>query len=425
MKAYTRRSTCKLCNGSDFKLVLPMRSSPIADAFVPKKLKEHHQELIPLDLYQCQSCGHAQNIDVVHPDLLFREYMFTTASSPGLVRHYQEYAQDIVQKLGLPNNALVLEIGSNDGTLLRFFKDLGLQVMGVDPACDIAQQATLAGIPTLPEFFSSALAKQIQGPVQLIVANNVYAHSDQLADMTIGIASLLDKTGVFVFEVSYLMDIVDKFLFDTIYHEHVSYHSITPLVIFLQKHGLELFNVEKVGTKGGSIRCYVQKLKGPRLIHDSVTQMMHHEQVRKLHEPAIFQKYAEDIQKKKEALHSFLTNESNKGKRVVGYGASTTVTTLIYQFELEDKMSFLVDDNVKKQGLLSPGCHLEVKSSAALYEERPDIVLVLAWQYAQPILQKHKRFLEEEHGTFVVPLPECTIYRTRSASADRSLTTLV
>jgi len=405
MEIATKRSTCRLCSSSDLILALPMRPSPIADAFVPKSQKGIPQPLIPLDLFQCQTCGHAQNLDVVNPQLLFIDYIFTTGSSEGLIKHFQKYAKDIVERLHIPKQSLVLEIGSNDGTLLKFFRDLEMQVLGVDPARDIAQQATLSGIPTLPDFFSFALAEQIKGPVQLIVGNNVYAHSDQLADMTAGIAHLLDKNGVFVFEVSYLMDIIDNFVFDTIYHEHLSYHSITPLVSFFQKHGLELFDVEKIRTKGGSMRCFVQKQNGPRKKSPIIQNMIHEELIRQLHQPEIFQKYAKEIQKSKNRLDAYLSDALHQGKRVVGYGASTTVTTLIYQFELENKLSFLVDDNVKKHGLLSPGCHMEVKPSSALYEERPDIVLVLAWQYAQPILQRHAHFIAA-NGVFVVPLPE-------------------
>lgn len=404
----TKRTCCRLCDSKNLKLALPMKPSPIADAFVPSTQKDKVQPLIPLDLYQCQQCGHAQNIDIVNPEVLFREYLFTTGSSAGLVKHFSQYAKDTVDKYNIAKDSLVVEIGSNDGTLLRFFKELGMQVLGVDPAREIAQQATRTGVPTLPEFFSATLASRIRqerGPAKLIVANNVYAHSDQLADITEGIASLLDQDGVFIFEVSYLLDIIDNFVFDTIYHEHLSYHSIAPFVQFFKRHGLELFDVEKVSTKGGSMRCFVQKLSAPRKKAHIVDQMVSEEVRRELHQLEIFQQYDQQIRKRKEALNAYLAEALSDGQKIVGYGASTTATTLLYQFELEHKLSYLIDDNAKKHGLLSPGCHLEVKPSSILYEDRPDVVVILAWQYAQPILQKHTQYVEEG-GAFIIPLPE-------------------
>ncbi len=407
-----KRTSCRLCDCKRLQLVLPMKPSPIGDAFVPFEEKDKFQNLIPLDLYQCQECGHAQNVDIVNPEELFRDYLFTTASSSGLVKHFQIFARNVLDQLAIPKNSLVVEIGSNDGTLLRFFKNLGMNVVGVDPAREIARQASSAGIPTLCAFFSSVVANEVRkehGTAQLIVANNVYAHIDELADITEGIASLLDNDGVFVFEVSYLLDIIDHFVFDTIYHEHLSYHSIEPLVRFFHRHHLELIDVQKVSTKGGSMRCFVQKFNGPRNKSATVDQWIHEEESRGLHRPEIFQHYAMQIQQRKEALDHFLTEAHDQGKHVAGYGASTTATTLMYQFNLEKRLGYLIDDNPKKQGMFSPGCHLEVKPSSVLYSDRPDIVVILAWQYADPILQKHVRFVEE-NGTFVVPLPVLKIF---------------
>lgn len=419
MVLVSKRNCCRLCDSKDLILVLPIRPSPIADAFVTDEQKDKPQPLIPLDLYQCQKCGHAQNIDIVNPEVLFGDYIFTTSSSPGLIKHFQHYAKDILNKLEITKDSLVVEIGSNDGTLLRFFQEHGMQVLGVDPARDIAERATNAGVRTLPEFFSSTLARAVfkdQGPAKLIVANNVYAHIDQLADITEGIAQLLDHDGAFVFEVSYLLDIIDNFVFDTIYHEHLSYHSIAPFVQFFQRYHLELFDVEKVTTKGGSMRCFVQKSGGPRKKSPVIEQMMREELRRGLHRPEIFHQYELQINQRKEELNAYLAEALAQGQRIAGYGASTTVTTLMYHFELEHKLSYLIDDNAKKHGMYSPGCHLEVKPSSALYEERPDIVVILAWQYAQQIMEKHTRFMEE-NGTFVIPLPMLKVISNKTALA--------
>ncbi len=414
----SRRTSCRLCGGRSLTLVLPMKPSPIGDAFVSADKKDAPQPLFPLDLYQCQSCGHVQNLDVVNPECLFREYIFFTSSSAGLVEHFRNYADDVVREFGIKGGSLFVEIGSNDGTLLRFFKDKGLEVIGVDPAREIARLATDAGLPTLPEFFTSGLAKSIaadHGKAKLIVANNVYAHADQLGDLTDGIAALLDDDGVFVFEVSYLLDIIDKFLFDTVYHEHLSYHSITPFTRFFNSHGLHLFDVQRIATKGGSFRGFVQKTGGPQRERPVIKQMMEEEERRGVHKPETWREYEARILERKASLIDFIDKARKEGKSVAAYGASTTVTTLIHQFELTRRIDYLIDDNPLKQGLFSPGAHLEVRPSSVLYEEPPDIVAVLAWQYAKPIIAKNARYVEEG-GCFVVPLPELrTVERADAA----------
>jgi hypothetical protein len=406
-----RRNSCRLCDSGDFVLVMPIKPSPIADAFVGPDKKDEEQPLIPLDLYQCQSCGHVQNLDIVNPDLLFRDYIFCTSGSAGLVKHFRHYAEDVTKSFNIALNSLVLEVGSNDGTLLRFFKEKGMRVQGIDPALDIARKATESGIPTVADFFTSKLARTIhqdQGPAKLVVANNVYAHTDQLADVTKGIAAMLDQDGVFIFEVSYLLDMVDNFVFDTVYHEHLSYHSIDPFTRFFFKHGLHLFDIERNQSKGGSFRGFVQKAGGPQVERPIIKEMIEEENRRGLHRPKIFKDYEQKILARKEAVLEFVAGVRKQGKSVVGYGASTTVATLMYHYELFDKLDYLIDDNSKKHGLYSPGCHLEVKPSSVLYDEKPDVVVVLAWQYANPITSKHERYVDNG-GRFVIPLPELKV----------------
>ena len=392
-------------------LAMPIKPSPIADAFVSADKINISQPLIPLDLYQCQDCGHVQNLDIVNPDLLFRDYIFSTSNSANLVEHFRKYAADVSRDFQLAEGSLVVEIGSNDGTLLGFFKDKGMRVQGIDPALEIARIASESGIPTTADFFTSELSDSIlreQGPAKLIVANNVYAHADQLADMTDGIAGLLDDDGVFVFEVSYLLDIIDKFVFDTVYHEHLSYHSIDPFTRFFKAHGLHLFDVQRVSTKGGSFRGFVQKFAGRQAECPIIKQMIEEEARRGLHGLEIFHNYERDILARKDALLAYIAKIREQGKSIVGYGASTTVTTLMYHFDLFDKLDYLIDDNTKKHGLYSPGCHLEVKPSTALYDEKPDVVIIMAWQYFQPIVTKHAQFIANG-GQFVVPLIDLKI----------------
>lgn len=412
LKNVTRRTHCRLCGSSKLELAVPMQASPIADHYVPTDRLAEIQERYPLDLYLCMDCGHVQNIDVVDPSILFREYTYKTSSSLGLVEHYRKFAQEVTHSFEVPAGAFVLEIGSNDGSLLGFFKELGMKVLGVDPARDIAKAATERGIPTIPEFFDSQLAARLReehGPASIVAANNVFAHADDLADIVRGIHAMLAPNGVFVFEVSYLPDIVDRFLFDTVYHEHVSYHSITPLARFFDRLDMQLFNIERIGSKGGSIRAFVQrKGDGAHAVADVVPAMIEDERRRGFDKLELYRNYAERIAQRKVALNALLADVRAQGKTVAGYGASTTVTTLMWQFELADQIAFLADDNPAKDGLFAPCCHVPVLASDVLYSRKPDYVVILAWNYAEPIMKRHQRFLDEG-GTFVIPLPELKV----------------
>jgi hypothetical protein len=394
-------------------MVLPIKPSPIADAYIKASELGKAQATYPLDLYLCRTCGHVQNVDVVNPDLLFRDYLFVTSSSQGLVEHYRSYAEDVMQLFQPPADSLVVEIGSNDGSLLRFFKNHGMRVLGVDPARDIAREATEAGLPTLPEYFDSNLAGSIvgeHGPAIVVTANNVFAHADDIGEIAIGIRNLLADEGVFVFEASYLVDIVDRFLFDTVYHEHVSYHSIGPLALFFRRLGLELFAVQRISSKGGSIRGFVQRADtGRRPVQPAVRELIEMETERGFSQPGLYRDYAARIADRKNRLLECVDAALARGRMVAGYGASTTTTTLMWHFDLTRRLAFVADDNPRKCGLYCPGSHVPVVPSEELYVRRPDDVVILAWNYAGPIMKRHERFVAEG-GRFIVPLPETAIF---------------
>jgi hypothetical protein len=408
MTTSTQRRTCRLCDSPNLDLAVPIKPSPVADAYVPADRLGDKQELYPLDLYLCGDCGHVQLLEVVDPQILFGNYIYTTSISLGLVEHFRNYADQIIHRCPCPANSLAVDIGSNDGTLLKFFQAHGLSVLGIDPATQIANQAAQAGVPTIPAFFNLELAQRIRqehGPAAIVTANNVFAHSDNLPDMTEGIHQLLAGDGVFVFEVSYLADILEKKLFDTVYHEHLCYHSLKPLAAFFNRHGLEFFDIERLPNKGGSIRGLVQRKGGPRPVAPVVAEMLRMEEGIGLARLPIFKEFAADLERVKNGLRHLLLRLKSDNKRIAGFGASATVTTLIYNFELGEFLSFLVDDNVSRHGLFSPGLHLPVFPAAALFDQEADYTVVLAWQYAQPILKKNQAFTARG-GRFIVPLPE-------------------
>lgn len=408
---YFHRSTCRLCDSSNITLAVPYPATPIADAYVSAQELYKEQQLYPLDLYLCLDCGHVQLCDVLDPDELFRNYTYETSVSLGLVEHFRTYADEVFAYCPPPEGSLVVEIGSNDGSLLRFFKQKGLQVLGVDPALKVAKKATAAGIETIPDFFSRNLAREIKeqhGVASIIAANNVFAHSDSIADMAAGIHDLLDREGIFVFEVSYLPYIIENKLFDTIYHEHLCYHTVKPLQQFFRRHGLELIDFKQIATKGGSFRGIVRRSDGGLPMMPSVLKQIEIESVGSYASVEPYRLFAEELGAVKENLTTLLVQLKKDGASLAGYGASATVTTLIYYFGLENYLDYLVDDNPGKHGTYSPGVHLPVFPSQTLYDKKPDYVIVLAWNYADPIIKRHEAF-RDAGGRFIVPLPEVRI----------------
>lgn len=407
MKNTYKRTSCRLCDAANPELVVPIKASPIADAYVLAKRLSQPQEVFPLDLYLCHQCGHVQLLDVVNPEILFLDYIYTTSISLGLVQHFQAYADELLRRYPCTPASLAIDIGSNDGTLLKFFKGRGLRVLGVDPAVRIAQRATELGIETLPAFFNCDLARQIRkkhGTAAFVTANNVFAHSDSLPDIADGIRELLAPDGVFVFEVSYLVDILEKLLFDTVYHEHLCYHSIKPLDLFFRRHGLELFDIQRLPTKGGSIRGFVQRASGPHQATPIVSELLAREAKMGLDRPEIFRAFAAKLDNIKQELHSLLNKLRAERTTMAGYGASATVTTLLHHFDLGGMLNFIVDDNPGKQNTFSPGHHIPVLPPQAIYERKVDYVLILAWNYAEPIIKKHQAFLDQG-GHFILPMP--------------------
>jgi hypothetical protein len=403
-----RREDCRLCNSRDVELVFQLAPTPVGDHYVSADRVGQAQETFPLDLFLCRACGHLQLLDVVDPEVLFGDYTYVTSISLGLVEHFRHYADDMLARLGLGGNAFVVEIGSNDGSLLRAFQHRGLRVLGVDPAREIAREATASGIETLPTFFSSELARTVRrerGPATLIAANNVFAHADNLGDMADGIRELLAPDGVFAFEVSYLMDLMDNMVFDSIYHEHLCYHSVKPLDSFFRRHGLELIGADHVATKGGSLRCTVQPAGGPRPVSESVARLIARENVLGLANPVTFHAFAARIERVRDQVLEQLEDHAAPGQTIAGYGASVTVTTLVHHFGLGKLMSFLVDDNPSRHYLFSPGHHIPVLPPQELYQQKPDCVVILAWRYADPIMKKHQAY-RDRGGRFLVPLPE-------------------
>ena len=394
-------------------LVLSLTPTPPANAFVSQELLDQPQEAFPLDLFFCEDCTHLQLLDIVDPGLLFANYVYVSGTSPVFIEHFNSYTNDILERFKPAAGSLIFDIGSNDGTLLGFFKKAGMNVLGIDPAHEIYNQANDIGIETITDFFTPTLARHIfenKGPAQVITANNVFAHADDLAGIADGIGTLLAPGGVFVFEVSYLLDVYENTLFDTIYHEHLSYHTVKPLVSFFRAHGLELIEAERVSSHGGSLRGFVQHAGGPYPIGQSVSQRLTEEERLKLGKSSTLKQFAANIEDIKQELTTLLRDLKLQGKSIAGFGAPAKATTLMYHFGLgPDVIDFIVDDSPLKQGLYTPGHHISVLPSSELYERKPDYTMILAWNFAEPIMKNHQQF-RQNGGKFIVPLPNVQVH---------------
>ena len=406
--SHQRNNHCRLCRATSLRQVLPLEPSPIADAYVPAARLKEPQPRFPMDLYQCDGCGHVQLLDVVSADALFKDYIYNTSDSASLVEHFRRYVETLVTRFTPKPGQLAVDIGSNDGTVLRFWKERGLKVCGVDPAEQISREATAKGLPTRCAYFDESLGRAIRaesGPAAFVTANNVFAHADDLPGILDGVRELLADDGVFVFEVSYLVDIIEKGLFDTVYHEHLCYHSIGPLQKFFQAHGMALFDVERITTKGGSIRVFAQKQGGRQPVAAIVGELIELERAMALDAGIPFVPLVRSLAENKANLHAVLAEVRRNGGSVAGFGASATVTTLLTHFELAPLLDYLIDDNPKRSGLYSPHFHIPVLSSQILYDRPPACVVLLAWQYATPILAKHCEYARNGRF-FVMPMPK-------------------
>ena len=398
MSVSYKRKNCRLCDSGNIKVVLPLQKSPLCDAYLEQP---KDQEFYNLNLCLCNECGFVQIDTVVEPETIYRDYIYVTTSSPGLKKHFERYALEVCSFLYLDESNLTVDIGSNDGTLLGFFKQRGHNVLGIEPSIKAANSANRNGIETLSEFFDIGLANAIAnqyGKASLITINNLFANVDNLKEFVDGINVLLDSNGVLIIESSYLLDMIDNMVFDFIYHEHLSYFSILPLVDFFKQFDMQLIHVLQVGTKGGSLRYYWARNDSKWNPSVNVKELIL-EETKALINIEKFKDYETRIETIKFQLLEFL--EKHKENKIVGYGASATSTTLISHFGLHKYFSYLVDDNTSKINTYSPGYHLPVFSSKRLIEDKPDIIVILAWRFEEEILKK----LEFFQGIVVIPLP--------------------
>ena len=412
---YSIRRNCRLCKSSAIEIAVPLKPIPVVSPNISTEhpgIEDLLRVVAPLDLFRCIECGLLQITTVVDPHLQYDSFMYETSVSLGLREHFASLAEALQVELMGKSSPLVLEIGSNDGSLLACFKEKGARVLGVDPARRIAEAATNRGIPTISEFFGASLAEKIlnsHGKAAIIISNNTLANLDDLEDLIVGIHTCLADDGLFVFETQYGLDVIEKMLLDVIYHEHLSYFTVKPLVSFFAVHGFEVVQVDRIWPKGGSIRVCVQKIGGGHPIHASVGDLVKCEQAFGLGEVSVYRAFTRRLDEIRSGINKAVLTHKKNGKPVAAYGSSVGCASLISQFEIGPSLDFLMDDTPFKRRLVGPNYDIEVLGREALMKRRPGLVILLAWRYAEPITKKNAEYLATG-GHFLVPLPAISYY---------------
>lgn len=409
MKEIFKKTSCRVCKKNTLEQVLTLGPTPPANAFLTEQQTNEGEKFYPLDVYFCTSCGFLQLGHVISPNILFENYVYVSSTSKVFINHFENFAKKVYSRLKLNSNSLVIDIGSNDGILLKPFKKLGTKVLGIEPADNIAKIARSEGINSISEFFSEKLARSVvkkYGKADLATATNVFAHIDDLDEVINGLKVLLKDDGVFIVEAPYLIDFLQKRYFDLVYHEHLSYWSVDALITLFKRFDMTVFYVEKVPVHGGTIRVFIKNKNGRFPIDNSVKKFLMQEAKMKLKNISTYRDFAKKVYENKVKLLLLLEKIKSQGRTIAGYGAPAKGNTLLNFFNIgTETLDFVIDDSQYKQGLYTPGKHIPVVPSKQLFEKKPDYVLILAWNFAESIMKMHEKF-RKDGGRFIIPVPK-------------------
>lgn len=400
---------CRVCGGTDWQDVVSFGPLPLANSYLDPAEPVDDEPVFPLGVISCRTCRLMTLTHTVDPDVLYRTYFYVTSDSDTIARHMRKVAELCVERFGIPEGSFVVEMGSNTGQQLAAFQNLGMTVLGVDPARDLAALATERGVETLPDFFSAATATRVvkeYGRARLLLGRHVFAHIDDVADIARGARDLLEPAGVFAIEVPYALDMLEHNEFDTIYHEHLSYFAVSTLSTLFERHGMRVVDVERAAVHGGSIIVFVSRDDAPWQPRPVVDELRRLERESGFFEDATYTAFAERVEHIRRTLPPLVRGLVADGKRVAGYGAPAKGNTLLGVCGLgAEDLEFCIDTTELKQGKLQPGSHIPIRSPEYGAEHAPDVYLLLAWNYAEEILRKERAFLENG-GLFVLPVPE-------------------
>lgn len=402
-----KNTVCRYCQSEKLTLFLSLGDQPPSNSFIkPEQIAD--EKKYPLDVYFCENCYLVQLIDIVPAETIFDDYLYLSSSSKALVKHYAGLAQTLTERFELKSGDLVVDIGCNDGILLNGYTSEGLMKVGVEPS-KVAEIAAASGLEVVKDFFGEQAATTIInkfGEAKIITATNVFAHVDNISSFVKGLPQLLGKAGVFVIEAPYLIDLIDQTLFDTIYHEHLCYLSLTPMVQFFEKFAMEIFDVERIpfGASGPAIRVFVRNKNPHKPIKKSVTEMLKNEKTWGIGDPTRYLNYAQKVQTIKKKVLALMEKIKKSGARIGGYGAPAKGNTLLNYFGInQDLVDCIAETNAVKQGLVTPGSHIPIVSEETFLKELPEYALLLTWNYLEFFLEKSEYI--KKGGKFIVPLP--------------------
>jgi SAM-dependent methyltransferase len=406
--------TCRSCGSPKLEVVLSLGRTPLANSLLTEDQLAEPEPTYPLDLAFCQNCSLLQITETVPPEQLFREYLYFSSFSDTMLQHAEALANELIETRGLNAQSLVVEVASNDGYLLQFYQRRGIPVLGIEPARNVARVAVeQKHIPTIIEFFGQALAEQLaaQGRrADVVHAHNVLAHVANLNSFVQGFEILVKDGGIVVVEVPYVKDLLDRCEFDTIYHEHLCYYSLTALDRLARRHGLEAQDVRRVPIHGGSLRVEFGRLRPgarePTGGAARVREMIEQEAAWGVDDPEVYRRFAQRVVALRGDLRRLLGDLKQQGKRLAAYGAAAKGSTLLnYAGIGSETLDFVVDRSTYKQGRFMPGVRLPIYPPARLLESKPDYVLLLTWNFADEIMAQQAEY-RGIGGKFILPVPE-------------------
>jgi SAM-dependent methyltransferase len=405
--------SCRSCGARSLASVLNLGSTPLANKLVKPEDVEESEERFGLELALCDRCALVQLTESVPPERLFGEYPYFSSFSDTMLRHAESIVARTIDKWSLGPSSLAVEVASNDGYLLQYYKRAGIPVLGIEPAANIARVAERErGIPTVCEFFGADLGDRLAREnrrADVIHANNVLAHVPDLNGFVRGIATLLRDSGVAILEVPYVRDMIDHLEFDTIYHEHLFYFSLTAIHQLFARHGLIVADVERLAIHGGSLRIFAEKATKASVPSNSVRSLLEDERAGGIDDVAYFRDFGARVEQLKRTLTGLLSSLKASGKRLAAYGASAKGSTLLNTFGIgKETLDFVVDRSGYKQGWCTPGTHLPIRAPEHLLEAMPDYVVLLSWNFEAEILAQQKEY-RRRGGQFIVPIPDVRI----------------
>ncbi len=408
----TAEASCRSCGAGNLELVLSLGSTPLANSLVASQ-DEGPERRYPLDLVFCPACTLVQITETVPPEQLFREYLYFSSFSDTMLTHARALVERLVPARSLGPASLAMEIASNDGYLLQYYKQAGVPVLGIEPAQNVARVAiTERGIPTLSEFFGLTLAQRLAAEgrrADVLHANNVLAHVADLNGFVAGIREVLKPEGVAALEFPYLGDMIDRCEFDTIYHEHLCYFSLSALRHAFERHGLKMVDVERVAIHGGSLLLQVARAESAETPRPSVAALLEEEQGRGMTGAGFYRGFARRVLELKDQLRALLGSLKAGGKRIAAYGAAAKGSTLLNTFGIgKETLEFVADRSTYKQGRFMHGVRVPIVGPEQLVEAMPDYTLLLTWNFADEILQQQAEY-RRRGGKFIVPVPDARV----------------